>query len=591
MEMAKAIARTKREIAGTDSETEDAATSDTADASDVESVVSATEQATSGILAAAEQIQEVAWTMREQGTDTRLCDQLDARASDIYQACSMQNFRGQRTQKVMQGIRELEGRINAMIDVWDLEPATSQRIALPTPLPIETNDGDDDAQSPGDADAVGSSASSNQVHRGNVAANDDATPEARPRINGATNGAAHDIASSNGHIVLDHEGYPLAASTGTKADAAAADDIWDDGATVEHAAPPKLFDAAAPEQMQTAEPISVAGTADVFPLSDFTDMMGLVFPTDVEGEPVPLRPQEQPSAPVVVMPEPAQHSGTIVIAPEGNWANTAAIHAMTAPAFESVLVISDDEAARESALSDLFALHVERSLVPPEVRLQDALDELTGMAMPVPDPVSESPASDSADLDSTVAVSQSNHAVDAQSDNLEPIGRVSPVQFDLEPLVVSAEFNPSALIDEPAQALTPDTSDDSGLRSNVITLPQSTTVAPAPDVLITPAATAASFAPTIVVDNVSVEPVDKATTETATPSTDTPIATESSRAAMTATPQDPARVAPANTDPAPLSKSSPMAPEVRVVRTAPPPVDPLAPITALSAEEKIALFS
>jgi hypothetical protein len=33
---------------------------------------------------AAEEIQEVAWTLRERGTDIQLCDKIDQRATDIY---------------------------------------------------------------------------------------------------------------------------------------------------------------------------------------------------------------------------------------------------------------------------------------------------------------------------------------------------------------------------------------------------------------------------------------------------------------------------------------------------------------------------
>src|SRR5262249_52319791 len=73
-EMAKAITHTKREIVAikSDSEPHDIVNP----LPELDAIVSATEEATAGILAAAAQIQEVAWTMREQGTDTRLADQL-----------------------------------------------------------------------------------------------------------------------------------------------------------------------------------------------------------------------------------------------------------------------------------------------------------------------------------------------------------------------------------------------------------------------------------------------------------------------------------------------------------------------------------
>ena len=116
VDMADAITKAKAEIAalrlqgspgGLDEATEE-----------LYSVVNATEAATSEILAAAERIQEAAWTLREQGVDARLCDALDARTTDIYTACSFQDLTGQRTRKVIQVLRYLESRIQAMVDLW-----------------------------------------------------------------------------------------------------------------------------------------------------------------------------------------------------------------------------------------------------------------------------------------------------------------------------------------------------------------------------------------------------------------------------------------------------------------------------------------
>src|SRR4029077_2084479 len=39
----------------------------------------------------------------------------------VYTACSFQDLTGQRTRKVIQVLRYLEGRINAMIDIWGLD--------------------------------------------------------------------------------------------------------------------------------------------------------------------------------------------------------------------------------------------------------------------------------------------------------------------------------------------------------------------------------------------------------------------------------------------------------------------------------------
>lgn len=117
MEMAKAIARTKSEIAslrppGSDSNELNVA-SEALDA-----IVRTTERATSDILEAAEHVQEAAWTLREEGANEPMCDELDRRATDIYTACSFQDLTAQRTSRIVNTLRYLEGRINAMIEIW-----------------------------------------------------------------------------------------------------------------------------------------------------------------------------------------------------------------------------------------------------------------------------------------------------------------------------------------------------------------------------------------------------------------------------------------------------------------------------------------
>jgi chemotaxis protein CheZ len=124
VEMAKSIARTKAEIATIKPDAVQHGKFGEA-TEELDSIVQATEIATSEILAAAEQIQEIAWTLREQGLDPMVCDTLDARATEIYTACSFQDLTGQRTGKVIEVMRYLEGRINAMIAIWGLQGAMS----------------------------------------------------------------------------------------------------------------------------------------------------------------------------------------------------------------------------------------------------------------------------------------------------------------------------------------------------------------------------------------------------------------------------------------------------------------------------------
>ena len=117
MEMAKAIAMTKAEIAAI--RPHDHPHSHLVVASEALDAISrATERATSDILGSAEHIQEAAWTLREDGANASLCDELDRRATEIYTACSFQDLTAQRIAKIVQTLRYLEGRINAMIDIW-----------------------------------------------------------------------------------------------------------------------------------------------------------------------------------------------------------------------------------------------------------------------------------------------------------------------------------------------------------------------------------------------------------------------------------------------------------------------------------------
>lgn len=123
IDMAGAIAKAKADIAALRPEDQQGRIEQATE--ELDSVVSATETATSEILAAAEQVQETAWTLREQGANPEQCDQLDGLATDIYTACSFQDLTGQRTRKVINLLRYLEGRIDAMIDLWGgRRPAT-----------------------------------------------------------------------------------------------------------------------------------------------------------------------------------------------------------------------------------------------------------------------------------------------------------------------------------------------------------------------------------------------------------------------------------------------------------------------------------
>ncbi len=116
-EMAEAIASTRHEIVTIRSDMEQDGQKLKASC-ELDSIVAATEKATSEILEAAEQVQETAWTMREQEIDEKSCEKLDALATDIYTACSFQDITGQRTDKVIRVLQYLENRINGMSRLW-----------------------------------------------------------------------------------------------------------------------------------------------------------------------------------------------------------------------------------------------------------------------------------------------------------------------------------------------------------------------------------------------------------------------------------------------------------------------------------------
>ena len=183
LEMAKAIAQTKSEIAAIKPEGEAKGTLVEA-TEELGSIVRTTEQATSAILAAAERVQEIAWTLRERGTDNEACDALDQRATDIYSACSFQDLTGQRTRKVVEVMRFLEERINAMIEIWGDTASVSPAADMGHPPRI----GDDGAEEHLDQPHI-----------------DEMMPAAGADRQSATLGNGHDVA---GHDVAGHADRP-----------------------------------------------------------------------------------------------------------------------------------------------------------------------------------------------------------------------------------------------------------------------------------------------------------------------------------------------------------------------------------------------
>lgn len=143
-DMAEAISRTKQEIAQMKLEADHGGRF--AEASqELDAIVEQTETATNEILLAAENIQEVAWTLREAGAAEELCEKLDAHATDVYTACSFQDLTGQRTRKVVTVLRYLESRINAMIDIWGMNEEAITAPPAPADRPFDPMDARPDA--------------------------------------------------------------------------------------------------------------------------------------------------------------------------------------------------------------------------------------------------------------------------------------------------------------------------------------------------------------------------------------------------------------------------------------------------------------
>jgi len=106
LEMARTIAATRAEVAGIEPEGRDQGRPADHDAP----------TANSGVLAMAERIQDVAWTMRERGLDPASCDQIEALATAILSASALRDPNDHRTRKLGEVLQYLELRITRILD-------------------------------------------------------------------------------------------------------------------------------------------------------------------------------------------------------------------------------------------------------------------------------------------------------------------------------------------------------------------------------------------------------------------------------------------------------------------------------------------
>ncbi|MCR9175368.1 MAG: protein phosphatase CheZ [Alphaproteobacteria bacterium] len=91
----------------------------------LETIVSATEDATNSIMGATDEIEEMvgrAKAMAPGDTELQnLFDDMSNKLINIIEACSFQDLTGQRITKVIGTLRFIEQRVLAMIDIWGIE--------------------------------------------------------------------------------------------------------------------------------------------------------------------------------------------------------------------------------------------------------------------------------------------------------------------------------------------------------------------------------------------------------------------------------------------------------------------------------------
>ena len=87
-------------------------------ATELDSIVSATERATYEILNGAERIQAASARLPRSPEVAPIAAEIGNQAIEIMTACSFQDLTGQRTTKVVNALRYIETRINAMIAIW-----------------------------------------------------------------------------------------------------------------------------------------------------------------------------------------------------------------------------------------------------------------------------------------------------------------------------------------------------------------------------------------------------------------------------------------------------------------------------------------
>ena len=91
---------------------------------ELDAIVTSTERATQTILDAAERIDAAAAAVAAHGADSfvkRQTDDIREQVIEIFESCNFQDITGQRITKVVNTLKYVEDRINAMIEIWGAE--------------------------------------------------------------------------------------------------------------------------------------------------------------------------------------------------------------------------------------------------------------------------------------------------------------------------------------------------------------------------------------------------------------------------------------------------------------------------------------
>jgi chemotaxis regulatin CheY-phosphate phosphatase CheZ len=120
LEISAHIQQTRNEIAQLRPEKEGEGRIELA-TSELDAIVSQTERATYDILNGTEKIQAAAMKLPDMPEVKPIATEIGNHAIEIMTACSFQDLTGQRITKVVNALRYIETRINAMIEIWGLE--------------------------------------------------------------------------------------------------------------------------------------------------------------------------------------------------------------------------------------------------------------------------------------------------------------------------------------------------------------------------------------------------------------------------------------------------------------------------------------